>query len=324
MSIIIDLSKLVFTENSDKIPLLGINAPIINTQIVNTLAGDDEITGTNSQEEPGHSIGIYNMIGALLDTGTGNDTLIGTGTTGIINLGTINTGEGSDAITGVGNSINFSGIYNYGNINTGDNTDVIIGINTSTEKSYGIYNKGIINTDGDNDMIIATGFIGLENIGIINTGDSNDIITGIGKNCGICNYNTINTGNGNDVITGINTTNYQDNGIFNQGIINTGDGEDVVDALQGDFDGTGVINLGNGHDTIKGFGSGSFDGGRGKDKLFFGTGTYSVSSSTKDGFYTINNGKSDMLVTGFGFIGDASNSEIGYSFSSVIGESFTI
>jgi hypothetical protein len=138
------------------------------------------------------------------------------------------------------------------------------------------------------------------------------------------NSGTINTGNGNDTITC-----YGHYGIANMRSIDTGEGNDIVDALTGGFSGGGTIllgttNLGNGNDVIKGFGSGYFDGGLGTDKLLFGSGTYTVSNSTNNGFYTINDGATDMLVQGFEFVGSASNSSVGFSFSSVIGGTFTV
>ena len=47
MSIVIDLSTLLFSNKADIVPLLG-TAEIINTGIANTLAGNDIITGTST------------------------------------------------------------------------------------------------------------------------------------------------------------------------------------------------------------------------------------------------------------------------------------
>ena len=213
--------------------------------------------------------------GVVIDALAGNDTITGTGK-GIFNSGTINTGTGNDTIIGTGG---YSGIYNNGTINTGDGKDTITG--TGTGDFYGIGNDGTINTGAGNDRITGTGGTGIYNDdGTINTGDGNDIIKGTSSTgSGISNYGTINTGDGNDRITGTGGTG---SGIYNDddGTINTGDGNDIVDALEGGFDGEGTTYLDAGNDTLKGFGTGNFYGGAGTDKLFFGEGTYVISGST--------------------------------------------
>ena len=123
---------------------------------------------------------------------------------------------------------------------------------------------------------------GIDNFGTINTGKGNDIITGTviradGIGDGIDNVGTINTGKGDDTITG---TSIGDDGIYNVGTINTGEGNDLVNALKGGFGGNGNTFLGGNNDTLKGFGTGSFYGGTGIDKILFGQGTYTVSGTT--------------------------------------------
>jgi Ca2+-binding RTX toxin-like protein len=72
----------------------------------------------------------------------------------------------------------------------------------------------------------------------------------------------INMGNGNDIITGTGSG----YGILNDGEINMGGGNDKVTANSG-FGGNGSVFLGAGNDYLKGFGSGNFNGGSGKDTL---------------------------------------------------------
>ncbi|MGL5076537.1 MAG: hypothetical protein ACRDBG_12050, partial [Waterburya sp.] len=113
--------------------------------------------------------------------------------------------------------------------------------------------------------------------------------------------------------------------IYNDGIIDTGKGNDIVDALTGGFIGAGTTQLGNGADTLKGFGSGFFEGGNGKDTLFFDTGSYTVSDNVNsDGFYTVSNGSTDMFIKDFEFISSASDPGDAFSFSSVVGETFMV
>ncbi|MHC5826862.1 MAG: hypothetical protein ACYT04_66080, partial [Nostoc sp.] len=62
-----------------------------------------------------------------------------------------------------------------------------------------------------------------------------------------------------------------------------------------------------------------------QDKLLFGTGGYTVSDTANSaGFYTVNNGTTDMFVKNFEFIGSASDPAAAFSFSSVIGETFIV
>ena len=88
-------------------------------------------------------------------------------------------------------------------------------------------------------------------------------------------YSTIETGNGNDIITSFGT-------IFNNGEINTGNGNDSIIADGGvgeDFGGNGRVFLRDGKDYLKGFGSGDFNGGTGKDTLELTPGIYTIEIS---------------------------------------------
>jgi hypothetical protein len=246
----IELSSLTFTDRADVVPASGVEQ-ILNTGIANTLAGNDIIIGTSTISDF-NTVGINNYSG-VMNTGDGDDTLIGT-STGVFGYGIQN--------------------YNSGIINTGAGNDTIIAIGPT----YGIYNFNVIETGGGDDIITATGDDGIVNGGSIDTGDGRDIITGTAKGGdfgGIFNNidGIINTGNGSDVITGIGVI-----GIYNDGIIDTGNGEDSIIAYGG-FSGIGSVLLGNGKDYLKGFGSGNFNGGNGKDALELTSGSYTVGIS---------------------------------------------
>jgi hypothetical protein len=225
---------------------------------------------------------------------------------GIDNFGTIDTGAGNDTIEGFAGRN--GGINNFGTIDTGAGNDTIKGelffISISNKEN------STINTGAGNDIITGSGgFVGIlnEENSTINTGAGNDSISGDGGNTGIFNNGTIDTGAGND-------------------IIDIGAGNDITDALTGGFSGNGITRLGDGDDTIKGFGTGSFDGGNGnEDELLFYSGSYSVSDSANlDGFYTVTSGTTDMFVKNFEFIGSADNPAAAFSFSDFIGETFTV
>ena len=106
-----------------------------NFGFIDTGAGNDVITGNNIDEADGilDNTGIGLLNGGEFDgfmyTGDGNDTITGiaTATTGIgIDNGytyTIDTGNGNDFIIGSGNGV---GILNRGTINTGNGNDSII------------------------------------------------------------------------------------------------------------------------------------------------------------------------------------------------------
>jgi hypothetical protein len=348
----IDLSNLTFTNKAD---IVSDTDTIRNTGTTATLGGDDKITVNSSTG--GDGIEFNN---GTIDTGSGNDTIDATGRFyGINNSnlgglfgGTIDTGSGNDTIVGNGfftsPFLGGTGIANSGIIKTGTGNDTISGTGTGnslsdTSGSYGIQNvyRGgggtvTIDTGDGNDTISGTG----GDIGIINfnasditidTGDGNDTISGKGGDLGIYNTGIVKTGQGNDIITGISIGEGTVNpflgraGISNGGTINTGAGNDTVDALTGGFSGTGNTMLEQGNDILKGFGTGYFDGGHGKDTLIFGTGSYTVSLGTNSGgFYTISSGGIDMLVKSFESIGSATFPADTFNFSSVIGGSFTI
>jgi hypothetical protein len=112
----IELSTITFTFQHDIVPASGVEQ-LFNTGITNTFAGNDILTGTGS------TYGLVNY--GTLNTGDDNDTIIGNsnnGYTGISNASgaSIQTGSGNDTIISTGV------IYNEGSINTGDGSDFIL------------------------------------------------------------------------------------------------------------------------------------------------------------------------------------------------------
>ena len=296
----IELSNLTFTDQADIVPLSGVEQ-ILNTGVANTLAGDDTITGIGFT-------GISNS--STLNTDDGNDIITGNSTDyghGIINTGVINTGNGNDIITATASTTQYSfALSNFSIIDTGEGNDIITGIGITGTGNVGIYNSNYgqshpqINTGEGNDIITAIGdFI---NEGRINTGNGNDFIfayQGLNNSSSSFSYSTIDTGNGNDIIISFGR-------IFNNGEINTGSGNDFIIADGGvgeDFRGYGSVFLGNGQDYLKGFGSGNFNGGDGKDALELTSGSYTVGISgtavnfTKDSII-MNTSNFEILIAG--------------------------
>lgn len=280
-------------------PTLTFTDSLINGGIIDTGTGKDSISAIGGYR------GIYNTRNATIKTGTGNDTVDGSATEwGIYNDGIINTGSGKDSITGSASDSDSLGIENKdGIINTGNGKDSI----TGTGGFIGILNfapftfSAAIDTGNGNDFILGSGNIGISNYASINTGNGKDIITGTSNNnVGIQNQDDgiINTGNGNDKIIGSGNV-----GIFNKGTIDTAKDNDIIDATNGGFLGDGNILLGDGNDILKGFGSGIFNGGNGKDKLELTTGSYTVGISvaavsfTSHGI-TMNTSEFEQLIAG--------------------------
>ena len=254
---------------------------LVNTP-VNTLSGSDYVSGTSAPT----GIGVQITSTGILDTGFGNDRILGVSSantgalipgTGISNAGLVLTGFDNDTLEG---------------IVTGDS-----GYNGTTASfNKGIYNKGT---------------------GIIDMGFGDDALIGDsgGNGYGIFNEANaiISTGFGRDTITGTGGRGY---GIYNDGLIDTGFDDDVVDgnAATGSFasfTGNGLTQLGYGNDRVKGFGSGKFAGGVGNDGLLFkDKGTYTVSLTTTDGFFAVTTpgSGSTMLVKEFEWLGDTTNS----------------
>jgi len=230
-----------------------------------------------------------------IDTGDGDDSITASYSdpfyrpypVALINLNTIETGEGNDIITSTGVFYDQDGaaidarkaIFNDGTINTGNGQDSIISMGNFT-------NRGGVFLGEGNDSLTASiiAQVGLpnraiENFNAIETGDGDDIITSTGV---IYNEGVINTGDGHDSIIvngGVDGTG-TGYGIYNNGgSINTGNGNDSIIASDGFKSGeniSGAWFLGEGNDYIKGFGSGDFYGGNGNDTLELTPGTYTV------------------------------------------------
>ena len=234
---VLELSNIIFTDQDDSVPSSGVEQ-ILNTDIANTLAGNDIITGN------GDDYGFENV--GTLNTEDGNDTVRGTAIYTGISIGfrsIFDSGKGNDVI--IGKSFG-DGIVNVGTFNTSDGNDVISG------ESYvnGIENVGTFNAGDGNDVITGYGNSdGIVNGGTFNTDDGNDTITGTALTTGIfTDYgSTFNTGKGDDIITGIGSEGRV--GISNGGTINTVEGEDSL-LSWGTFINTGEVFLGDGNDSI--------------------------------------------------------------------------
>jgi hypothetical protein len=246
----IELSNLTFTEQDDIVPASGAEQ-ILNTGIANTLAGNDSIHGT------GDDYGFENV--GTLNTDDGNDIITGYALNGngiTIGFGsTLDSGKGNDVIIGQSSQYDGNAIVNRGVFNTGDGDDTII----CYSSGYGIITDSgsILDTGNGEDSISFTGsFI---NRGEVFLGDGNDRISQSRTFApNIENFNFIGTGDGDDRIWG--------NVIYNEGVINTGHGNDSITAYEASHTGGGTIynnggriDTGDGNDSIiveEGFESG--------------------------------------------------------------------
>jgi hypothetical protein len=245
----------------------------------NSITGTGISNGAYGILNQNYNLRISSFASPIITMGDGNNNSI----TGIA----IAKGEGSDSVVGIFNE--FGGVITIGNGNNNSITGTAKGIN-----SVGIKNGGLTNDNPDYSTPTATISMGNGN---------NNSITGIAEgNDGIGILNkigcVIQMGNGNDSLTGIG----EDTGIVNDGIIKMGDGADKVIA-DGGFAGAGSLYLEGGNDYLKGFGSGNFYGGYGKDILELTQGTYTVGVSgtnvsfTKDGI-TMNTFDFEKLIAG--------------------------
>jgi len=318
----IELSNVTFTQQTDVIPAFGIE-DIVNTGIANTLAGNDQISGTVEEGGVGifnSGVGIFNR--GNINSGDGNDSITGTGAVtdpgmfgiGIFNQGSgsssptspvsINSGNGNDSIIGTGNAF---GIFNWEDINTGSGNDTITGIGGSTGIKNYYYSPYYypssyyprINTGDGNDEIIGTGVVAIENDGLISTGNGNDSIIANGY---FQNYGGVSLGDGNDSI--ITTGN-----MHNGGTISAGKGNDSI-TVYGSFNREGYglgVELGDGNDYFYGFGDGSgFNGESGTDTLELPPGSYTIEipfttvvTFTEDSTFISPSQKAIMYTSGF-------------------------
>jgi hypothetical protein len=233
----IELSNVTFTEQDDIVPASGMEQ-IVNSGIANTLAGNDRIDGT------GNDYGLKNV--GTLNTDDGNDTVTGYATSsgnGItIGFGsTLDSGKGNDVIIGYSFRNGGNGIVNVGTFNTSDGNDWI----SASGSENGFINRGVFNTDDGDDTI--TGFSSRFGIitdpgSILDTGNGEDSISFSGS---FINRGGVFLGDGNDSITNIRSfaPNFEN---FN--FIGTGDGDDKIWANV--IYNEGVINTGNGNDSI--------------------------------------------------------------------------
>ena len=275
-------------EGNDVITGIAFYDGLINYGTINTGEGNDTITGS------GRGAGIFCSEGSIFDTGDGNDLIRANNRAGIDNSSnTFTTGDGNDTIDGGGGD--YPGIYNQGLINTGNGEDYII--------SRGpLFNYGGVFLGEGNDWLHTTGLPTrtLENFNFIGTGDGNDIISSTGV---IYNEGVINTGDGADSIIADGGVDYTGTryGIYNNGgNINTGDGNDSIitnGGFQSGANSSGSVFLGEGEDYIKGFGSGDFYGGNGKDILELTPGSYTV--GRWGATVTFTKGSSLMLASEF-------------------------
>ena len=212
---------------------------------------NDKIEGVGTSAN-GSGSGVE-LFGGVVDTGFGNDRVVGNG------VSVDGDARGIWILEKVDTSLNVIG---EAKIDTGRNRDKVTGTAvTETGLAFGIAMDG----------------------GKIDTGRARDVITGdaiagSGLAVGIRLFSgEINTGAGNDVVTGSAVSDSElAFGIFNDGVLDAGRGNDVFDALAGGWSGRGRADLGAGDDVVRGFGSGTFDGGLGTDALTFNAGTYSI------------------------------------------------
>jgi hypothetical protein len=255
-----------------------------------------------------------------------------------LNAGEIDLGEGSNTLEGSASATSTQrqsltlinaglavGLLNANPI--GDGATIVSVGSGGTQKLTGKAKASLADVDLSAELVAGAAAVGIAN-GIdseIDLENGNAIITGtatatathvnaaglgIGLAAGILNGGTIKTGSSNDVITGSGSGSIADSsldlfaGIANFGGISTGAGTDTVDALVGGFTGDGLVDLGDDNDTLKGFGSGFFDGGAGTDLLTLNTVvvgspvTYNV-SELDGSIYHISLGGVEMDVTNF-------------------------
>ena len=278
---------------------LGIGIAISKDGVLNTLGGDDVISGVGAGAKCGGILNqgnIYTDSGddmivgysngkaeygvknkGLIDTGGDNDFIAGSGrVTGIENFGYINTRSGGDTIVGTGSlggkqSDNLWGIKNHGKIETGSSKDVITGRGKlagitnqalfSADKYVGYDDQGVISMGAGDDLLIGRGELaGIVNKGKIEMGNGANTLFGSGGIVGIENsYASISFGNGHDKIGGESFTS-NGTAILNNYLINTHDGNDMLGAKTGKFINNGSIKLGKGNDFVIAHESAGFEG----------------------------------------------------------------
>ena len=225
----------------------------------------------------------------------GNDTAIGLTPAYLTTNAQANTGNGNDAVVGVGIPgaylnedvvllgvyLGPSGVYlsEASKLNMGNGNDVIFGTGGNGIESISVFLDG------------ASGGDGIRSRGIIITGNGSDISLGINGNLG-----PIIRGQGGD---GYDAT----SNIFNDGS-NGGDGGNGVRNLS-----SGKIQTGNGSDVLAGTGGAGGDGGNARSGVSGdrdgGDGGDGGSGIRNDSEGIIETGNSDDLIIGIGGIGGA-------------------
>ncbi|MBW4430185.1 MAG: hypothetical protein KME50_39135 [Nostoc desertorum CM1-VF14] len=271
---------------------LAIGIDVLSPGVINTLSGNDSITGTGTVGSP------YKLIKP--STGIG------------INIsGTLNAGDGSDMIVGIGTG--GSGIKITGEDGTGNNDSSSLNAGTKSNTNAADSSTGDIRSSRN-----GTSGIGIRNSGNLKAGNGNDIITGTGTGgatrgggggsaapdrqgvtgIGISNSYRFDAGKGNDTITGTGTGGTGAPGGFQGGDDSKGGdgGAGIGISNSGSFD------AGDGNDTIKGIGT----SGNGSEGMIFAI-TQSIPPSifrgeSGDGGtgIGIQNIKNATIITGLG------------------------
>ncbi len=280
--------------------------------------GNDTISGSGTS-------GLNNLATGSISGGAGNDSIKGTATaagTGLYNDGVIDGGEGDNSIEG---SFGDNGLYNGGVITNGTGNDRIAG----DGNLYGIRNNGSIDSgDGNNSFIGSAGASGsgIENNGTITGGSLDDILTATGGFSGIDNRLLISTGNGNDTISGI-SAGANGIGIRNSGTISGGQGDDILSgavttATFGNYRGisnSGLLEGGAGNDTIMGsvttgdgiYNTGTITGGDGDDVIIGSKSGAVASAINNTGLISTDAGDDIIDALQGGFIGGTGTIDLG-------------
>jgi hypothetical protein len=295
-----------FTDQDDIVPMPGTQQRAISNfsdfLTTYTLDGNDQITGINSSLDPyeNNGAGFLNDNDSTLDTGNGTDVITGKGVRGadygcpnyngygIDNRGNINTGGNGDDLNSYGTFYN-SGMVSLGDGNDGLHAEVTVYL---ANTYWALSNYGTIEAgNGDDSLDVLGNFY---NSGMVSLGYGNDSITinAYSTYYALQNYGTIETGDDDDVILSTGA-------IYNQGVINTGNGKDSLTAYEGSYESSGNVFLGNGEDYLKAFGTGYYDGGNDQDSLELPSGSYTIGISGAVVSFTRSGYSGTMQTFGF-------------------------
>jgi Ca2+-binding RTX toxin-like protein len=151
-----------------------------------TSSGDDLVKGLSlvdsgrGPDDRGH--GIHNLVGGVIDTGSGNDNVYGMGSSrgraGILTSGLIETGAGDDVITGLGTLSSGIRVDSGGTLKTGKGNDTITGSSPNDQFGSAIsVQGGNITMGAGNDLLDVKGG-GIDGSGIIDLGKGDDTFSG--------------------------------------------------------------------------------------------------------------------------------------------------